>query len=818
MINAKKILSVFLIGVLAIGLLGLWPVQPSYAAPYSYQSLTEVPDGYVAVRTVEDLVKIGDQPTGNFILMNDIDLTDYTSTGKGWNPIGTSAKPFNGIFDGNGYQIKGLRMVDTTFLGWPLTAGLFGYVADGSVSNLTLDASFEVNYTSSYSYVVIGGLVGQSKKLTISNCVVNIKATAKGALVIVGGLTGFNSSTFDNFDLTGKGGFNESAAETVVIKDCQVNGSLNVNGGSSAVGGLVGYGRYLFANGSVNNASITITFDSPDNYHNSGGIAGASRAYIIDSCTNNGSISGGLDAAGILCDSGALKTTNVGTEPKNITNCINNGVIDGISTAGILYREDFTSYPLSEFTIGNCANYGTILGNVASGILTCMNNGIVERCYNTGRIVGTESATGIASKNVYGNISECYNVGILESEGNAGGIAVMNLDLIDNCYNAGQVSGNCAAGLSLYNSSYALINNCYNVGGVESTSIAAAGIAGQNDAIVGNTYYYENTATGVAQNDIVGIDESEKIYLADLDEQTTFEGFDFGDGVPAMASVGGTRSTAAPTNGIWEMSSVSGLPVLSGVPEVYISGISIAKAPIKTTYLVNESISTSGLVIKVVYSNGKVVYITKGMAFSTYAKSAGTRNVTVGYGGKTATFPVTFTTFKADSYSYNIAKVSWTAITGATSYKIYRATTATGTYSLIATASGSARSYINSGLATGKTYYYKIRPMYGTRYGSLSSYRTARPIPATPPTATVSKLSNGITLTWGTVGGAGIYEVYRATGILGPYTLVKSTSTKTFTYATLKHGNTYYYVIRAYHTEGTIKVYGTFCLPKKVNW
>ena len=53
-------------------------------------------DGYIEVRTIEDLYNIRNDLTANYILMNDIDLTaataeggDWDFDGRGWNPIGS---------------------------------------------------------------------------------------------------------------------------------------------------------------------------------------------------------------------------------------------------------------------------------------------------------------------------------------------------------------------------------------------------------------------------------------------------------------------------------------------------------------------------------------------------------------------------------------------------------------------------------------------------------------------------------------------------------------------------------------------------------
>ena len=61
----------------------------------------------------------------------------------------------------------------------------------------------------------------------------------------------------------------------------------------------------------------------------------------------------------------------------------------------------------------------------------------------------------------------------------------------------------------------------------------------------------------------------------------------------------------------------------------------------------------------------------------------------------------------ATRISSNSIKLTWSAVTGANGYEVYRATSSTGTFSsLIETA---YLYYTNSGLITGKTYYYKMR-------------------------------------------------------------------------------------------------------------
>lgn len=86
------------------------------------------PVNKVEIYTESDLLNINNNLSGNYILMNDIELTL-----DNWSLIGSSKDPFSGTLDGNGYKIKNLR-----YSGNDTHIGLISY-STGVVKNLGIE-------------------------------------------------------------------------------------------------------------------------------------------------------------------------------------------------------------------------------------------------------------------------------------------------------------------------------------------------------------------------------------------------------------------------------------------------------------------------------------------------------------------------------------------------------------------------------------------------------------------------------------------------------------------------------------------------------
>ncbi|MEH7084096.1 S8 family serine peptidase [Neobacillus drentensis] len=177
--------------------------------------------------------------------------------------------------------------------------------------------------------------------------------------------------------------------------------------------------------------------------------------------------------------------------------------------------------------------------------------------------------------------------------------------------------------------------------------------------------------------------------------------------------------------------------------------------------------------------------------------------------------PSTPASVKVASSDYNKLTVSWTKVTGASGYEVYRATSKTGSYSKVATVNGSTASYANSSLTTGQTYYYKV-VAYTTVEGKKlvspsSSIVSAKPGLKTPTSVKAAKASStSIKVSWAKVSGASGYELYRATSKSGSFKKVTSTTSSSYTNKKLTKGKTYYYKVRAYRTVNGSKVYSSY--------
>ena len=160
-------------------------------------------------------------------------------------------------------------------------------------------------------------------------------------------------------------------------------------------------------------------------------------------------------------------------------------------------------------------------------------------------------------------------------------------------------------------------------------------------------------------------------------------------------------------------------------------------------------------------------------------------------------------------------KLTWNAVSGATSYRVFRSESRGTGYSLLGTTT--ATSYTNTGAAVGKTYYYRVKAVnsVGTSgYSNIVSGKAKAAAPAAP-SVTIGNSSTGKPqLTWKAVSGAVKYEVYRSTRQNSGYSLLGTTTSTSYVNTGASTGTTYYYRVKAVNRNGMASAYSNIVSGK----
>ena len=245
----KRTLAILLALVLGIGALGIGaisapPLPVDSSSPFEFiipvVQQTTVPQGYIGIYTAEDLSNIRNNLGGNFILMNDIDLSHIDN----WFPIGyfrsisitpdyivTGGTFFFGTLDGNGFAIRNMNIhrVPQPEGEGTRSAGLFGSTLQATIRNLAI---VEANISAGG-----GGFAGTATQTTFENLL--FRGTTNGS-GIAGRSTGISSSPIFLVNNTS-------------FYACAVEGRVNAGG----LTGVLAWSDDGFIERSYNRAQVT---------------------------------------------------------------------------------------------------------------------------------------------------------------------------------------------------------------------------------------------------------------------------------------------------------------------------------------------------------------------------------------------------------------------------------------------------------------------------------------------------------------------------------------------------------------------------------
>jgi cellulose 1,4-beta-cellobiosidase len=160
--------------------------------------------------------------------------------------------------------------------------------------------------------------------------------------------------------------------------------------------------------------------------------------------------------------------------------------------------------------------------------------------------------------------------------------------------------------------------------------------------------------------------------------------------------------------------------------------------------------------------------------------------------------------------------LTWNAVSGASSYRVKRATMNGGPYTVVANGVSTTSHVDTSGVTNGVTYYYVVTAVNTAGEGPASNQASATPglavtKPLAPSTLKAAPGNAKVTLTWPASTGATSYNVKRSLVSGGPFVTIANVATTTYENTGLVNGTVYYYRVTALNTAGESG------LSKKVN-
>ncbi len=251
----------------------------------------------------------------------------------------------------------------------------------------------------------------------------------------------------------------------------------------------------------------------------------------------------------------------------------------------------------------------------------------------------------------------------------------------------------------------------------------------------------------------------------------------------------------------------------------------VSSSQINLSWNVNNAAVTYN-VLRSTVSGGPYTTIAMGVTANSYADgllSPGTPYYYVvtgvndgGVGAYSA--EVTATTFlpaaapvglTANTASTSQINLSWQPEGGASSYNVKRAVLQGGPYAMIASGLSST-AYSDTGLVAGQQYYYVVSAQVAGQESFNSAEASAITVPLAPTGLSTTTVSGQVTVSWSPTWGAATYNVYRATGALGPFSQIATGVTITnYADATGTAGQVYYYVLTATNAGGTSAISAT---------
>ena len=605
--------------------------------PMNAIAVTTNSDGYIEVSTIEDLYNIRNDLTANYILTNDIDLTEATAEGgdwdfmgNGWNPIGSNDvygnEAYTGVFDGNGYSIIGMRIDVNTLPSGTCNVylGLFANVT-GVIKNLTLvggSISYIESRVTKDFYI---GAVAAYTTGNIDNCsnsaVLEGQATNNRIEGYVGGIAGYSKSEAEIYKCSNSGN----------VKSCNVTSGAsgsNVTYDCNAAGGVIGYAdssvriSKCYNIGNIIAQAVHAWDGSMGVYRN--GVAYASgiaygatitdsyNAGIVTAYNNNGYA---LNAYGIggtaTCCYNVGESTKYAISDKTSINCyylngtgITSNGATSLTESQMRIQSMFKGFDFENvWTLNKYANhpYPQLRDNIQDMSESASLVSIIKLPEKTEYMTGDKlDFTGAMVKVIYVSGRE---------------------EIID-------ITDDMVSGFDM------------DIAGEQSVTVT---VAGASDTYIINVIERPQVESIViiSEPDVKVFAVGTVFNFAGAKAQVSYIG-----GITEIVDITPDLTTNGDINHIGKQTIIYAFGGKSATFDVEVVGISLDKIvltelPSKLEYLEGQELDLSGMTVTAVMNNGFESTVATGYTVSGYSSEPGDYTVTVTYLEKTATFDVT---------------------------------------------------------------------------------------------------------------------------------------------------------------------------------
>ena len=357
----------------------------------------------------------------NFVLVNDIDLSEY----ENWVPI----PKFSGSLDGKGHTIKNLKIDYVIENNENKCVGLFDGIKDSSrIKNINLkaiDINIKNNVKNRLFGFVVGGITSTCENSLIDNCTVSGKIKINDE----------NTNTYAIYSVAGICGI---ASDSSIINNCTNQVDINVSTSregyedvmddTTSAGGICAWIHDSSISNCINKGNIYAIANCT--WLECGGIVGSNynpkesvHLIPIRNCKNYGDVKA---LGGYSVTAGGI----IGRGHMSIDSNINYGDISSYAygwaiSGGVI--GNMLSSPHLQASIKRCVNYGNITsevltspeilsssGSISGGIVGSLPNMdssiFIEQCYNIGSKIDANSKNSSEKNNFYLNriCGDCF--------------------------------------------------------------------------------------------------------------------------------------------------------------------------------------------------------------------------------------------------------------------------------------------------------------------------------------------------------------------------------------------------------------------------